>query len=258
MTHFHVLSVSRRSCLFLIPLSHNLEENGRFAHAIPTSSDTEVVMSVLRDIRKDAGLSQKEFGDLFHVDQTTVSKWERDLSLPDLNLALKISERFGISLDRIYRNPLSFSTLSFPVYDEYRPDLPGRSILLSNETFQTNYLEIAYYLRDSVADPRMVSDREITESFVAMRVPDNAMEPRFCENDLVLVLKDKEEHDSRICAVCVEDGPARLFRLMKHKNGISLISYNPVYEPIFVPRSELDRGRTSIVGRVIGLRGRIR
>jgi repressor LexA len=104
----------------------------------------------------------------------------------------------------------------------------------------------------------MVSDREIADSFLAMRVVDNAMEPRFCENDLVLILKDSEEHDARVCAVCVEDGPARLFRLMKHKNGISLISYNSSYEPIFVPRSELDKGNTSIIGRAIGLRGRIR
>jgi len=244
--------------LCLIPLSHNLKENGRLATATPTSFVTEVVMSVLRDIRKKSGLSQKAFGELFHVDQTTVSKWEREISLPDLNLGLKISEQFGISLDRIYRNPLSFSTLSFPVFDEYRQGPSERSVPETNETFDTNYREIAYYLRDSDTVSRMVSDREIADSFLAMRVVDNAMEPRFCENDLVLILKDSEEHDARVCAVCVEDGPARLFRLMKHKNGISLISYNSSYEPIFVPRSELDKGNTSIIGRAIGLRGRIR
>ncbi len=215
-------------------------------------------MSVLRDIRTETGLSQKAFGELFHVDQTTVSKWERDLSLPDLNQGLKISERFRVSLDRIYRNPLSFSTLRFPVYDEYRPGPPDRSVLRSDETFDTNYREIAYYLKDADPGSRMVSDREITDAFIVMRVADNAMEPRFCENDLALVLKDNEERDSRICAVCTEDSPARLFRLMKHKNGVSLLSYNPSYEPIFVPRSELDRGITRIIGRVVGLRGKVR
>jgi repressor LexA len=258
MTPEHILPDFQQTGLCLIPLSHNLEENGRLTTVIPTSFVTEVVMSVLRDIRKEARLSQKAFGDLFHVDQTTVSKWEREISLPDLNLGMKISEQFGISLDRIYRNPLSFSTLSFPVFDEYRQGPSDRSVLETNETFDTNYREIAYYLKESDIASRMVSDREIADSFIVMRVVDNAMEPRFCENDLVLILKDSEEHDSRVCAVCIEGSPARLYRLTKHKNGVSLLSYNPSFEPIFIPRSELDKGRTSIVGRVVGLRGRIR
>ena len=215
-------------------------------------------MSILRDIRKQAGLSQKDFGELFHVDQTTVSKWEREISVPDLNLGLKISEQFGISLDRIYQNPLSFSTLSFPVFNDYRQGPVDSCRIDDKETFDTNYREIAYYLRDTDTSSPMVSDREIVDSFFAMRVVNNAMEPRFCENDLVLILKGSEEYDGQVCAICIEDGPARLYRLTKHKNGVSLLSYNPSYEPIFVPRSELERGRTSIVGRAIGLRGRVR
>lgn len=214
-------------------------------------------MSVLRDIRRSAGLSQRAFGELFHVDQTTVSKWERGISFPDLTLGLKISEHFGVSLDKLYHNPLSFDTLSLPVYSKYHTDC-DRSVIDRTETFDTNYREIAYYLRNSTPPSSMVSDNEIIDSFVAIRISGDEMEPRFCENDLVLILKGCEEWDGQVCAVCIENAPARLYRLMKHKNGISLLSYNASCEPVFVPRSELERGKTSIIGRAIGLRGQIR
>ncbi|NLW88107.1 MAG: LexA family transcriptional regulator [Clostridiaceae bacterium] len=215
-------------------------------------------MSEIRDIRKRTGLSQKEFGELLHVDQTTVSKWEKEISMPDLNLGLKISEKFGISLDKIYRNPLSFEKLSFPVYRQYLPESCESSVIDDEVSFDTGYKELAYFLSEVPFAQRMFSDREILDSFFAVRISGNEMEPRFCSGDIVLIEKGNEEYDGQICAACVEGAPARLFRLTRHKNGISLLSLNPVCEPIFVPRSELERGKTVIVGRAVGLRGIIR
>lgn len=50
-------------------------------------------------IRKEQGLTQEEFGNLFHVTRQTVSNWENKKSYPDLQTLVEISDRFDVSLD---------------------------------------------------------------------------------------------------------------------------------------------------------------
>ena len=50
-------------------------------------------------IRKEKGLTQEEFGKIFHVTRQTVSNWENEKSYPDLQILIDISNRFDISLD---------------------------------------------------------------------------------------------------------------------------------------------------------------
>ena len=54
-------------------------------------------------IRKEVNLTQEEFGDLFHVTRQTVSNWENEKSYPDLELLVKMSDMFDISLDALLK-----------------------------------------------------------------------------------------------------------------------------------------------------------
>lgn len=214
-------------------------------------------MNILREKRKALGLSQKDFGARFHVDQTTVSKWETGSSLPDPDQALLISAELGISLDLIYDNPLSFGPLCIPVYSRYFGNGGRDSLADPTRYYDANFREIAYFMQDQDAKSGVLSDQDILSAYLALTVTGNSMEPRFCEGDLVLIRKSREERDGRISAVCVDNDPARLFRIMLHKNGLSLLSLNPAYAPLFIPRSEIDAGRILIVGQAVGFRGRV-
>lgn len=55
------------------------------------------------NIRKEKGMSQEKFGELFHVTRQTVSNWENEKSYPDLNTLVKISDMFEISLDKLLK-----------------------------------------------------------------------------------------------------------------------------------------------------------
>lgn len=60
----------------------------------------------IAQIRKSRGLSQEQFGRMFHVTRQTISNWENEKSYPDLNTLTKISDTFNISLDELIReNP---------------------------------------------------------------------------------------------------------------------------------------------------------
>ena len=50
-------------------------------------------------IRKSAGLSQEQFGEMFGVSRQSVSKWESDQTLPELATMIKIADLFDVSVD---------------------------------------------------------------------------------------------------------------------------------------------------------------
>lgn len=55
----------------------------------------------IKHIRKELGLSQEEFGSLFHVSRQAVSKWEAKQSIPDINTLALICTTLDISSDEL-------------------------------------------------------------------------------------------------------------------------------------------------------------
>lgn len=53
------------------------------------------------ELRKKKGMTQLELAELLGVTDKAVSKWERDLSCPDINTFPKIAEIFDISCDEL-------------------------------------------------------------------------------------------------------------------------------------------------------------
>ena len=54
-------------------------------------------------IRKEYGMTQEAFGQLFHVTRQTVSNWENEKSYPDLQTLVEMSNHFGTSLDTLLK-----------------------------------------------------------------------------------------------------------------------------------------------------------
>ncbi|HIZ60497.1 MAG TPA: helix-turn-helix domain-containing protein, partial [Candidatus Dorea faecipullorum] len=52
-------------------------------------------------LRKQKGLSQDEFANVLKVSRQTVSNWENEKSYPDLEMLVKISDYFEISVDEL-------------------------------------------------------------------------------------------------------------------------------------------------------------
>ena len=54
---------------------------------------------ILRELRREKGLSQEELGDLVGTDGNIVSRWERGASNPNLHYMHKLSEVFDKPVD---------------------------------------------------------------------------------------------------------------------------------------------------------------
>ena len=55
----------------------------------------------IRQIRKDAKLTQEQMAAKLNVSRQAVSNWENNKNLPDLEMIITICRVFGLSLDQL-------------------------------------------------------------------------------------------------------------------------------------------------------------
>ena len=63
--------------------------------------------TLLKERRKKARLSQKDFADMMNVTRYTVMNWEADKSKPDYNLIPKICTLLGIQIHELFGMPVN-------------------------------------------------------------------------------------------------------------------------------------------------------
>ena len=56
---------------------------------------------MISSLRKEKGMTQSELAEKMGVTDKAVSKWERDISCPDVNTIPKLAELFGIGVDEL-------------------------------------------------------------------------------------------------------------------------------------------------------------
>lgn len=72
--------------------------------------NVEITGTTIRTKRKALGLTQEELGIKLGVSKTAVSKWERGLNYPDIQLHEEISRILGISLPRTFQSLITNET----------------------------------------------------------------------------------------------------------------------------------------------------
>lgn len=61
----------------------------------------ETMGNKISALRREQGMTQAELAEKMSVTDKAVSKWERDLSCPDINSLPRLAEIFGISVDEL-------------------------------------------------------------------------------------------------------------------------------------------------------------
>lgn len=61
--------------------------------------DQEKTGALIRSLRMERGLTQRELAARLGVSDKAVSKWERGLGCPDVSLLTAISQELGVGLD---------------------------------------------------------------------------------------------------------------------------------------------------------------
>ena len=79
----------------------------------------------LLNLRKTKGMSQEELADKLNVTRQTISKWELDQTVPDMNKLIEISKLFDISLDEL-TGGIKMNELKNEYTNEYKETIHER------------------------------------------------------------------------------------------------------------------------------------
>ena len=92
--------------------------------------------------------------------------------------------------------------------------------------------------------------------FFGLRIKGNSMSPRIQSGDVVIVRVQSDAESGDIVIAKVNGDDACCKKLQKHDEGISLISLNPEYEPMFFSKKDIADLPVHIIGKVVELRGK--
>ena len=87
--------------------------------------------------------------------------------------------------------------------------------------------------------------------YFGLKVKGNSMQPRICEDDVLIVRKQNSAESGEIVIVLVNGHDATCKKLIKHEDGISLVSFNSSFEPMYFSNKDVIELPVQIIGKVI-------
>lgn len=191
----------------------------------------------LRSVLAVRELSNNAFAKLMSVSPTTVSYWLNGKNFPEMNRINQMSEVLNCSISELLPTDDAPKTVKIPVLGSVIAGIPISAI-----TDILGYEEIPEHLAR-------------TGTFFGLRVKGNSMEPEMREDDILIVKKESTIENGAIGVVLFDGEDATVKKVMKSKEGITLVGYNvTVYPPHFYSNNDIMEKRIQIIGHVIQIR----
>ncbi len=225
----------------------------------------------------------KDFG--FTPSVASISSWEKDVSVPNAMQFLAVCK--VLNIENIFSEFLGTERKNFEAFaglneegrrkakeyisllllsDEFREKVPTQSkneekrsvtrIDGSNVKKKVTRILRLYNLPASAGTGEFLDGEDYTEVEVGpevsmaadfgIRIKGNSMEPRYTNGQTVWIKRCKELENGEI-GIFFLNGNAYCKKLQKDKNGVSLISLNPDYDPINI----VDGDEIAIFGKVL-------
>lgn len=202
----------------------------------------------IRSLREQAQVTQKDLAKELNMANSTLSQYESDLRVPSDAVKSRLADYFGVTVDYLLGREASALNgthpsgraggLRIPVLGDVAAGIPIEAI------------------QDIVDYEEIDAAMAASGDHFGLRIKGSSMEPRMMEGDVVIVRKQDYADSGDTVVVLVNGGSATVKKLKKGANGLSLISTNPVYEPMYYTAEEVESLPVRILGRVVELRAK--
>ncbi len=195
----------------------------------------------LKVARQRANLNQSELAKTVGVSRSTIAMWESGASQPDIEMILQLSHVLDISVGEL----LGEETDS-PLPDPTWINVLGRVAA-----------GIPIEAIEEVIDREQISEAMARNgTYIGLQIHGSSMEPRMHEGDVVIVRlqDDCDSGDTVIAMVNGDEATCKI--LQKTREGISLLSTNPAYSPMFFSNHDIETLPVRIIGKVVELRAK--
>lgn len=196
------------------------------------------IKTILRNRRKELGLTMKEVADACGVSEATVSRWEsgnigdmKRSRISALANILKISPSLivGFADDEKVYNQLEMTYIKVPLYGD-----------ISCGT--------GAFVDDNILDYVAVPDDGLNPSkeyFAQVAKGDSMIEAGIDDGDIIIFEKTNVIEDGKIGCFCIDENVATCKKIKKGSTFIQLIPANRNYDPIVI---DIENQNFRIVG----------
>lgn len=195
---------------------------------------------VLKSLRLDDGLTQKELGKKLGLSGSAISMYERGEREPELEVLEIIADFFNVTIDYLHTGsnfPVEKIPKGFlPLPKTKKVPLLG-TIACGEPILATENIEM--YIK---------VDESIPADFALKCKGDSMINARIFDGDIVYIRQQPDVEDGEIAAVLIGD-EATLKKVHKYPNKIVLSACNPMYDDYVYTNEQLNEIR--ILGKAV-------
>lgn len=195
----------------------------------------------IRKLRTDRGMTQQELADKCGFSgRSTINRFEVGRNDINQNKLRILADALGVDVaDILYTAPddeHNVTATKIPVLGSVKAGVP-----IDATTDILGYEEI----------PKMWTTQG---KFFGLIISGDSMMPYFLDGDTVIVKQQSTAENGDIVIAMVNGNDACCKKYHKNKNGVTLTSLNPLYEPMVFTPEEVDTMPVEILGVVVELR----
>ena len=197
---------------------------------------SKIVSQNLRRIAYDSGKAQSDIAKELGMSKATLSAWMNGTRTPKMPKIDMLCAYFGVKRSDImepHSKPLPRPATRIPVLGRVAAGIPIDAI------------------EDILDWEEITPAMSVSGEFFGLRIKGDSMQPRIVEGDTVIVRQQSDADSGDVVIVQVNGDQATCKRLAKYASGISLISFNPAYEPMNYTNEEIDALPVTIIGKVV-------
>lgn len=202
-------------------------------------NDNDKIINILNELKDEQELSISELARRVGMAKSAVSRYfNKTRQFPlnrahDFAAALNTTTEYILGIDDAKSKSKKTKGVTIPVLGEVAAGIPIEAI------------------EDIIDYEEISKDMAHTGDFFGLRIKGDSMSPRISEGDVVIVRQQNDAESGDIVIVLVNGESATCKRLMKYKDGISLISFNPMYNPMTFSNDEIKSKPIKIIGKVV-------
>lgn len=184
-----------------------------------------------------------------HINPQTINSWCRGKALPRMGKLQSLADYFGIEKSDLIeeRSPTWSGNFKPPA----PPKRKGVRIPVLGYVAAGVPIDAIEEIIDWEEIPKEMAARG---EYFGLRIKGDSMAPDIKNKDVVIVRKQPDAENDEIVIVTINGDEGVCKKLRKAPEGITLISRNPAYDPMFFTPQEVDDLPVTIVGKVIELR----
>lgn len=212
----------------------------------------------IKQLRTSRGMSQQDLADNLGVTNVAVSQWERGVKQPKMEMREALCDLFNVNMEYLNGNWDKISRLV--TEDEALMIDKNRDIPVIGST------RIPVYSAAGAGKPQPTSDDILfytdyngdPDGVLGVQIKGDSMAPTIPDNSLVIVNSNLQiESGDIVVAQVNSDHEALCKRIKKYEDGLSLISDNPAYPPLYFTAQQVQELPVRFVGKCTEVRKKL-